>query len=75
MLKYGLALIASAIVVFAGSLTATAGEKEAALDATYVPVGRLALAPPVGVVSNIFLIQSVISNSLIIASASIVTKR
>ena len=52
MLKYLLALIASAIVVIAGSLTATAGEKEAAMDAIYVPVGRLALAPPVGVVSK-----------------------
>jgi hypothetical protein len=38
--------------MIAGSLMAVAEEKEATIDAIYVPVGRLALAPPVGVISK-----------------------
>lgn len=34
------------------SLTAVAEKKEATMDAIYVPVGKLALAPPVGVISK-----------------------
>jgi hypothetical protein len=47
-----LAALTSATLVMAGSLTAMAAEKEATMDAIYVPVGRLALAPPVGFVSK-----------------------
>lgn len=52
MLKFALALVASASVVVAGSLMAIAEEREATMDAIYVPVGRLALASPVGVKSK-----------------------
>ena len=49
MLKYILALVASATLVVAASLIAIAEEKAATMDAIILPVGRLALAPPVGV--------------------------
>ena len=52
MLKLLLALVAFASVSIAGSLPAIAENKEAAMDAIYVPVGRLALAPPVGVMAK-----------------------
>jgi hypothetical protein len=52
MLKFVLALLALASVVVAGSLNAIAEEKEATMDAISIPVGRLALGPPVGVMSK-----------------------
>ena len=52
MLKLILAMVALASVGIAGSLTAIAENKQATMDAIYVPVGRLALAPPVGFISK-----------------------
>ena len=52
MLKSITALVALFTIFSAGNLTAVAEKKEATMDAIYVPVGRLALAPPVGVISK-----------------------
>ncbi len=50
MLKILLAMVALVSLSIVGSLTAIAEDKQATMDAIYVPVGRLALAPPVGVI-------------------------
>lgn len=52
MLRLFLVVVASATVVIAGSPMAIAEEKGATMDAITVPVGRLALAPPVGAISK-----------------------
>ena len=49
MLKLIAALVALMAMFIAGNLTASAEKKEATMDAISVPVGRLALGPPVGV--------------------------
>ena len=52
MSKSIMALVALFTIFSAIIPTAVAEEKEATMDAIYVPVGRLALAPPVGVTSE-----------------------
>jgi hypothetical protein len=49
MLKSLLAIIGLFTIFIAGGLIAFAEETEVTMDAIFVPVGRLALAPPVGV--------------------------
>ena len=49
MLKSIMTAIAVFIFLIAGGLTAVAEKTEVTMDAIFVPVGRLALAPPVGV--------------------------
>ncbi len=49
MLKSIMTAIAVCIFLIAGGLAAVAEKTEVTMDAIYVPVGRLALAPPVGV--------------------------
>ena len=48
MRKFGIALIALAAMVFAGSPITLAEQNAPTMDAIYLPVGRLALAAPVG---------------------------
>ena len=50
MWKSTMALVALFTVLTAGGLRAVAENKETTMDAIYVPVGRLVLAPPVGVI-------------------------
>jgi hypothetical protein len=47
--KSMMAFVALFTVLTAGGLIAVAENREATMDAIYVPVGRLVLAPPVGV--------------------------
>ena len=49
MLKSIMTAIALFIFLIAGDLAAVADKTEVTMDAIFVPVGRLALAPPVGV--------------------------
>jgi hypothetical protein len=49
MLKLIMAVIALFTLIIAGGLVAVANESEVTMDAIYVPVGRLVIAPPVGV--------------------------
>ena len=49
MLKSIMTLIALFTIFIAGDLAAVGEETEVTMDAIFVPVGRLALAPPVGV--------------------------
>ena len=49
MLKLIVAVVALFTIIIAGGLAAGANETEVTMDAIYVPVGRLVLAPPVGV--------------------------
>ncbi len=49
MLKSIMTAIAFYIFLIAGGLAAAAEKTEVTMDAIFVPVGRLALAPPVGV--------------------------
>ncbi|MGD9078960.1 MAG: cytochrome c3 family protein [Desulfobacterales bacterium] len=49
MLKSIMTAIAFFIFLIAGGLAAVAEKTEVTMDAIFVPVGRLALAPPVGV--------------------------
>ena len=44
-----MAVVALFTIIITGSLAAVANETEMTMDAIYVPVGRLVLAPPVGV--------------------------
>ena len=52
MLKLLLTMVALASVGIAGGQPAIPEDKAATMDAIYVPVSRLALAPPVGVISK-----------------------
>ncbi len=52
MLKSIMAIVVLFTIFIAGSLAAVAEERELTMDAIYLPVGRLALAPPVGVTSK-----------------------
>jgi hypothetical protein len=49
MLKSRMTVVGLFTIFIAGGLAAFAGETKETMDAIFVPVGRLALAPPVGV--------------------------
>jgi hypothetical protein len=49
MSKLIMVVITLVTIIIAGDLAAVANEAEVTMDAIYVPVGRLVLAPPVGV--------------------------
>jgi hypothetical protein len=49
MLKLIIIVVGLFTIFIAGGLAVFAGETEVTMDAIFVPVGRLALAPPVGV--------------------------
>ena len=52
MSKSIMTAVALCTIFIAGGLAAVAEEKEVTMDAIFVPVGRLALAPPVGVTAK-----------------------
>ena len=52
MIKSIMIVVGLFTIFIAGGLAAVADEKEVTMDAIFVPVGRLALAPPVGVTAK-----------------------
>lgn len=52
MIKSKMIVVGLFTIFIAGGLAAVAEEKEVTMDAIFVPVGRLALAPPVGVTAK-----------------------